>query len=393
MCLMAFALHPDPALGLLLASNRDESLDRPTQPLHQWHTQAGTPVWAGRDVREGGTWLGCTPHGRLGMLTNVRDPDSIATATGSTAPTPPRSRGELVTRWLDTSRTEPDARRAAAELLAWLGPRALEYGGFNLVVGDVAQGHWLWLNNRPDLVLPGLPATLQALVQRTHPHLLAATLPPGVYGLSNAGLDTPWPKTRALIQALAQSLQPDLASLAVGEPPPALADSALWHTLASAEQAPDDQLPHTGVPWVWEQALSAIWVDVLPHGRAHTLGAAAPSAATGGTARPAASTASGYGTRSSLLMRVFRPNGQPQETAAGTQAESATEGATASVAPTATTATATTPPSPPSTNCTTAAPGGEWQVQMLERTWRPADQAGWVSAGWAFPAQAMNQLR
>lgn len=344
MCLMAFALHPSPTLGLLLAANRDESLARPTQALHAWHTAAGTPVWAGRDLLEGGTWLGTTPSGRMGLLTNVRDP----------APTPaPRSRGELVTHWLDTARTTPHtpAAQAAANWVAWLGPRALDYGGFNLVLGDVAQGRWWWLNNRPDRVWPTLPAAVQALTTRPHPHLLVAELPPGVYGLSNAGLNTPWPKTWALTQALQAELNATpQAALPQAQPtaspplpgdgatsaqPPTqragpwhashrhpshlhtdspLAPSPLWRTLADRTLTPDDQLPHTGVPTEWERALSAIWVDM-------------PTA--------------GYGTRSSLLMQVQRPD-----------------------------------PTAP-----------DWQVHMLERTWRPADAAGWAQAQWAFPGQ------
>jgi uncharacterized protein with NRDE domain len=344
MCLMAFALHPHPALGLLLASNRDEFLDRPTQPLHQWHTASGTPVWAGRDVREGGTWLGCTPGGRIGMLTNVRDPDSVAQASTGHQPPPIaaaaalRSRGELVTRWLDTHAAEPNPALAAEQLLAWLGPRALDYGGFNLVLGDLAQGCWLWLNNRPQRVLPTMPEALRALTTQPYPHLVAAWLPPGVYGLSNAGLGTPWPKTRTLTHALTQALQSDLDALAAGHPPLPLAHSPLWHTLANTEQAPDHELPHTGVPRAWEQALSAIWVDMPPTAADSETQATAPNAAP-----------SGYGTRSSLLMRLQRPGWSA-----------------------ATTRSSLVGVSHPS----------DWQAQMLERTWRPAPTEGWVSAEW-----------
>ncbi|MDP3133272.1 MAG: NRDE family protein [Burkholderiaceae bacterium] len=353
MCLMAFALHPHPALGLLLASNRDEFLDRPTQPLHQWHTATGTPVWAGRDVRDGGTWLGCTPAGRVGMLTNVRDPDSVAQASTEQQPTPSaaatalRSRGELVTRWLDTHAAEPNSAMAAEQLLAWLGPRALDYGGFNLVLGDVAQGCWLWLNNRPHSALPGMPSAVRALTTQPHPHLLAAWLPPGVYGLSNSGLDAPWPKTRTLTNALTQALQSDLDAIAAGQPPHPLAHSPLWHTLTNTERAPDHELPHTGVPWAWEQALSAIWVDMPP---------TEVNPATETTTLRAALT--GYGTRSSLLMRLHRPGWKTDTTRSSLAGVS----------------------HPP-----------DWQAQMLERTWRPASTEGWVSAEWTLPQSNGHQ--
>ncbi len=318
MCLMAFALHTQPELGLLLAANRDEALDRPTLPLHRWHTPAGTAVWAGRDVREGGTWLGSSLGGRVGLLTNVRDPASVASQAGHAQPFP-RSRGELVTRWLDTTASEPDARQATQRFTQWLQPRALDYGGFNLVLGDVAQGHWVWLNNRPDTVWPKLPTQWQRAAHQSHGHLLAATLPPGVYGLSNAGLDTAWPKTLALREALQQHL----AAAPEGAPRPPTPDSPLWAALANPHVYPDDQLPHTGVPWAWERALSAAWVDMPSH-------------------------TAGYGTRSSLLMQLQRQ-------------------------------------------------AGHWHAHLLERTWRPAPQAGWASAQWHFDgsaaAQTTNQER
>ena len=100
MCLIAFALHTSPQVGLLLAANRDEALDRPTLPLHRWHTPTGVSVIGGRDGRDHGTWLACAgpdapPHtaNRVAMLTNVRH--------GQDATPWPRSRGELPLLWLN----------------------------------------------------------------------------------------------------------------------------------------------------------------------------------------------------------------------------------------------------------------------------------------------------
>jgi hypothetical protein len=72
MCLIAFAIDTDPALPLLLAANRDEFFERPTEPMHRWSLPDGTAVVAGRDLRDGGTWLGVSEAGRVAMLTNVR---------------------------------------------------------------------------------------------------------------------------------------------------------------------------------------------------------------------------------------------------------------------------------------------------------------------------------
>lgn len=238
MCLIAFAIGTTPAWPLLLAGNRDEFFERPTAPLHRW-TDSEAGIWAGRDQRDGGTWLGLNEAGRVALLTNVRSP----------RPGPGRhSRGELATRWLEGG-------CSLERFVADLDPQA--YGGFNLVVGDLRLGQWTWLCNRT----PARPHTDTAVA------LHRQELTPGVYGLSNAVLDTPWHKTRRLKAAVGQAArQPE--------------DEKLFsQTLAAAlaDTAPSDELPDTGVPGDWERALSSPFV-------------CAPDR--------------GYGTRSSLVVRV-----------------------------------------------------------------------------------------
>ena len=240
MCLIAFAIGTDPARPLLLAANRDEFFERPTEPLHRWALPDGTGVVAGRDLRDGGTWLGVSEAGRVAMLTNVR----------SANPGPGRrSRGELSTRWLQASGGF-DALLSEIE--------AADYGGFNLVVGDLASGFWAWVSNRD----PALPHTgrISALHHRR--------LTPGVYGLSNAALDTPWPKTLRLKRALGEALAAGADTL-----PPLVA------ALADGSPRPAAELPETGVPADLERALSSPFVDMADRG---------------------------YGTRSSLLLDVVR---------------------------------------------------------------------------------------
>lgn len=240
MCLIAFAIGVTADRPLLLAANRDEFFERPTEPLHRWALKDGTLVAAGRDLRDGGTWLGLSEDGRVAMLTNVR----------SANPGPGRrSRGELTTRWLSAG-----ADREA--LVA--GIAAADYGGFNLVIGDLADGQWSWISNRD----PANPHTDHA------PALHQRHLGPGIYGLSNATLDTPWPKTQRLKHALAEAL-------AHGDPDPA----PLTRVLSDHQPSPEAELPSTGVPCEIERALSSPFVDMA--GR-------------------------GYGTRSSLLMDVTR---------------------------------------------------------------------------------------
>lgn len=179
MCLIAFALNADPACPLLIAANRDEYLDRPTAPLQRWALPDGTEVIGGRDLRDGGSWLGVSPQGRVAMLTNVRQ----AVAGPGTC-----SRGDLVTRWLQG---DGDEDRFARDI----DPAA--YGGFNLVVGDFHARRWSWMaNRRPD----------DPHAAHQPPALHRQALGDGVYGLSNASLDTPWPKTLRLKHAVRESL-------------------------------------------------------------------------------------------------------------------------------------------------------------------------------------------
>lgn len=221
MCLMAFALNADPALPLLVASNRDEFFERPTAPLHRWRLDDGTEVLGGRDLRDGGTWLGLSPQGRVAMLTNVRQP--------AQAPAQ-RSRGELVTRWLQG---DGDVQRFAA------GIEPAAYGAFNLVVGDFHAGAWHWLGNRD----PDAPHSLEAS------GLHQQTLGSGIHGLSNASLNTPWPKTQRL-------------KAAIGE---ALANPTDWlmplsNALTHDQPVPEHDLPLTGLPFDLERTLSSPFV-------------------------------------------------------------------------------------------------------------------------------------
>ena len=246
MCLIAFAVQARPGLPLLLASNRDEFFERPTAPLHRWALPAGGEVLAGRDLRDGGTWLGVSLSGRVAMLTNVR---------GAQAAPARRSRGELATRWLSGQRLD--------DLKAELDPQA--YGGFNLVVGELHTGAWHWLSNcDPRQPHAGVVAQLSS-----------RALQPGVYGLSNAALDTPWPKALRLKAALNASLQAlDVAS---GPNRSAGWESELIRALADETPAPAEQLPATGLALEREAGLSSAFVRLPAHA---------------------------YGTRSSLALRI-----------------------------------------------------------------------------------------
>jgi uncharacterized protein with NRDE domain len=210
MCLIVLALDTHPRHRLVLAANRDEFYARPTAPAGWWSDAPG--VLAGRDLREGGTWMGVTRAGRLAAITNYRE----------TAP--PRadapSRGALVAGFL---RGSMDARTYAEEVAA----RGAAYNGFNLLIGD--EGGVFYVTNRAEGV---------------------HRLQPGVYGLSNALLDTPWPK----VQRARAAMQSALSSSEDGW------ESGLWEMLGDRVAAADEHLPDTGVGVDRERLLSAPFI-------------------------------------------------------------------------------------------------------------------------------------
>ena len=218
MCLIVFAWRPSHAQPLVLAANRDEFYARPTLPLAQW--KDAPQVYAGRDLEAGGTWLGVNADGRFAALTNIREPGK---------PPGRRSRGELVARFL-TSDVSMD------EYLRETAVRSAEYGGFNLLVGDRQSLYFLH---------GGDPTPRR--------------LEPGLYGVSNAGLDTPWPKLVKAKRALSDQLY---------NPEP----DALFGFLADAEPAQDAELPSTGVGLATEKLLSSVFIASPNYGtRASTV--------------------------------------------------------------------------------------------------------------------------
>jgi uncharacterized protein with NRDE domain len=212
MCILAIAFHVHPQFPLIIASNRDEFVARPTQPLAPWEDDSG--IVAGRDLEAGGTWLGVNRERRVAALTNFRDPSESGLSK--------RSRGELVVAAL-----RPDQPIDAA-LQACASQRAA-YRGFNLVVAD----------SRSCSVYESRSDRLTTLV-------------PGVHALSNGPLDSMWPKTARLQRAVNACVSKrDI-----------LADDLL-DALSNTEVAPDEQLPHTGISAEWERALSRIFIPTV----------------------------------------------------------------------------------------------------------------------------------
>lgn len=216
MCIVALAIDCHPRFPLVIAANRDEFFDRPTARLAWWHADdpsgPGTPVLGGRDLKEGGTWLGLNPAGRLALVTNIRKP------LPPDAQSP--SRGHLVPLWL-----RAQGRGAPLPLSG--------YKPVNLLAADLSEGECWWASS------------MQASATR---------LGPGLHGLSNAELDTPWPKVQKLKQRVAGAFEGRAA-----ESLEALV-SELFAALSDRTPAADADLPRTGVSLEWERALSAIFI-------------------------------------------------------------------------------------------------------------------------------------
>ena len=212
MCLIVFAWRPGNARPLIVAANRDEFHARPTQALAAWEDAPG--VYAGRDLEAGGTWLGVNADGRFAALTNIRDPHQ---------PPARKSRGELVARFLSSS-------LPIDQYLADVNGRSIEYAGFNLLVGTRDE---LWHYNANETEATQLKA--------------------GVYGLSNAGLDTPWPKLIKARAALSELLD---------NPEP----QALLGILSDPQTAPFADLPDTGVGLATESLLSSVFIASPSYG-------------------------------------------------------------------------------------------------------------------------------
>lgn len=209
-----------PALGLVMAGNRDEFHARPTAALAPWQDE--TSVIGGRDLRSGGGWAGVGAGGRMAVVTNVRDPQ--ASQTGP-------SRGALVADYLR-------GRDPAGIHIERLARIPTAYAPFNLLLAD---GHSLeYLGNHP--------------AERQ-------TLGPGVHGMSNGALDAPWPKTRRLMDALSSWLEQDGVRFLSQRERNLTPDlTPLWDALADEHRPVDSDLPDTGIGLERERWLSPAFI-------------------------------------------------------------------------------------------------------------------------------------
>ena len=214
MCLIVFQIDQHPRYKFILAANRDEEFARPTMAAHFWPEYPG--LLAGKDLSANGTWLGITKQGKFAAITNDYTGTIPKLSTGV-------SRGELVLDYLTGN--EP-----ALAYMQHIQAKRERYSGFNLIAGSIAQLYH-YNNSSNEITL----------------------IDAGIHGISNATLDTPWPKviqTKAALSSLDQHSIID--------------EEALFRIMADKTPAPDEQLPDLPLPIEQKRAVSANFIET-PH--------------------------------------------------------------------------------------------------------------------------------
>lgn len=210
MCLILFSYHQHPDFPLILASNRDEFYKRPSSRLHFWSENQS--ILAGQDEEGGGTWLGASVRGRFAAITNFRDPSRQMTNA--------RSRGLIVRGFLESAKNPQD-------YMETLSRESDTYNGYNFLAGDL-NSLWYFSN----------------IEQK------ARVLEPGIYGLSNHLLDTPWPKVvkgKKALHSVASEGRVDRESV--------------FRILADTDCPSDSELPDTGIGLEWERILGPLFIN------------------------------------------------------------------------------------------------------------------------------------
>ena len=217
MCTILLAHKFSADMPLLVLANRDEFYSRPTAPATEWEEMPA--LIAGRDLASGGTWFGAR-NKRWASVTNVRE--GVRNNDGHSHQ---RSRGWLVLDYLQSE-------VPIVDFLQKLRDMDDDFAGFNLLLGD--DGDLWYASNRT-----------------SEPRCLE----PGIYGMSNHLLDTPWPKVVRGKMELTKLVNSSTFDR-----------EAAFALLADTTTAADEELPDTGIPYAWEKALSATFIVMPDYG-------------------------------------------------------------------------------------------------------------------------------
>ena len=228
MCLILFAYRVVDDYPLVLAANRDEFHQRPTAPMDWWEDRTG--ILAGRDLEAGGTWFGVRADNSSGSLSGVRFAGLTNYRNPAAEKKNARSRGEIIPDYLHSC-------SSAETYFKYSKIRPELYNGFNLLFGD--PGGLFWFSGQT-----GKTTRVQ----------------PGIHGLSNRDLNTPWPKVETGRKRLEQALNNPVSH------------EDLFRVLTHTAQPEDSQLPDTGVGMEWERILAPLFIQNPVYGtRSSTL--------------------------------------------------------------------------------------------------------------------------
>ncbi|MET4696519.1 NRDE family protein [Endozoicomonas lisbonensis] len=219
MCLIIFSWKPDARHPLILLANRDEFYDRPTAQAHFWEDHPD--IFGGRDKKAWGSWLALNRSGRFAAVTNYRQ---------WPAPEGEISRGQLVKDCLDSS-------LSTHSFINNVQKNALRYSGFNFLAGSINELYYY--------------SNIEGVVKK---------LEPGIYGLCNKFLNTPWPKLLSTREAVTKALNRDNFA----EP------EALLQIMQDTTTFPDHLLPDTGIGREKEKWLSSAFVSSPDYGTRNT---------------------------------------------------------------------------------------------------------------------------
>jgi uncharacterized protein with NRDE domain len=178
MCILAIHYKAARDAPILVAQNREEAYDRPTQAPR---IQAGRPrVICGIDKKGGGTWLGVNQYGLFA---------AVANRLKTSVPPEPRSRGLLCRELLHYDHASKAAEHAAKELATG------RYAGANFVVADARSAAVIHGGDTVEIV----------------------QLPPGPHVISNTFLNDPNDERQEFVRRLLtlQRLDSAVAFLAV----------------------------------------------------------------------------------------------------------------------------------------------------------------------------------
>ena len=225
MCLAFLSYHRALAPEVVLLVNRDEHYARPTAPLHLW--SAPTPLYAGKDLVAGGTWVGAHPRGRFGLLTNHR-PLAFRPRPGT------QSRGQIILDYLSAT-CSPTA------FLNSLHVQSRQYAPFSLILFDPQEGLFYYNSLQRNSLQLGY----------------------GIVGLSNAYLNTPWPKLRDGKRAFAREL-------AAPQGDENTQNKALFDLMRNEQRPPDEDLPSSHLPLAIERAYASRYIRTPTYGTRST---------------------------------------------------------------------------------------------------------------------------